>query len=127
MIFWGLIFAFNFPGVIDIWVIKDEVASNLTFLIGQNILDNNENISRKAFIDCYSAKLVNAQLSSSFQISSNPRGKNHLLLPVKTAVSTSSLGKRLNSIPAKILSINVGYALLIYFFLTEPCELNLCF
>ena len=67
MIFWGLIFAFNFPGVIDIWVIKDEVASNLTFLIGQNILDNNENICREAFIDCYSAKLVNAQLSSSFK------------------------------------------------------------
>jgi len=113
MIFWSLIFTFNFAGVIDIWVIKDEVASNLTFLIGQYILDNTENICRETFIYCYSAKLVNAQLSSFFQISSNPRGKNHLLLPVKTAVSTNSLRQPLNLIPAKILSINEGYAPLV--------------
>ena len=49
-IFWSWIFAFNFPGVIDIWVIKDEVASNLPFLIGQYILANNENICRETFI-----------------------------------------------------------------------------
>ena len=50
MIFWSLIFTFNFPGVIDIWVIKDEFASNLPLLIGQYILDNNENICRETFI-----------------------------------------------------------------------------
>ena len=38
------------PGVIDIWVIKDEVASTLPLLIRQYILDNNENICRETFI-----------------------------------------------------------------------------
>ena len=75
-------------------------------------MDNNENIC-PLLIVTHRAKLVNAQLSSFFKISSNLRGKNHLLLPVKTAVSTSSLRQPLNLTPAMILFINEGYALLV--------------